>query len=195
VSGDCCSASCQIEAATCRVILGKRVQVKDRRPGIDASKRAIKFSALEKGSAEAIVGNPVADGAALVISLEGATPSRQTFTLPAGRAWTALADGSGFAYADLLFASSPVKSVLIQKTVSGTFTLNTEISAKILPVNVVPPNPGTLAGMKLTITSGNAYCAKLGGAAGGVISSSGNTNKLFKITATTNSPAAKAGCP
>jgi len=195
VSGDCCSASCQIEAATCRAILGKRVQVRDRRPGVDASKRSIKFSAIEKDTVEAIVGNPLTDGATLLISMEGATPTSQSFTLPAGALWTALSGGSGFVYADPNFTASPVKSVLIQKILSGTFTLKVEVSAKSLPLSVVPPNPGTVAGMKLTIHAGNAYCAKLGGPAGGVISSSGNTNKQFKVTSTKSSPASKAGCP
>jgi len=195
VSGDCCSASCQIEAATCRVVLGKRVQVRDRRPGVDPSRRSIKFSAIEKDTVEAIVGNPLTDGATLLISMEGATPSSQSFTLPAGSRWTALPGGSGFAYADPTFSASPVKSVLIQKIQSGLFTLKVEVSAKSLPVTVVPPNQGTVAGMKLTIAAGNAYCAKLGGPAGGVISSSGNTDKLFKVTATKSGPATKAGCP
>src|SRR5678815_4783782 len=63
-----------------QTVQGRALIVKN--PGT-AAQRSITVKAKEPGSDDSLVGNPVADGATLTITLNGGTPSAETYALPA----------------------------------------------------------------------------------------------------------------
>lgn len=65
-----------------QAILGNKFQVKDPKPGIDATKRTVVGQGKEKGSPNTIVGDPTVAGAALTVFANGAESSSQTYYLP-----------------------------------------------------------------------------------------------------------------
>src|SRR5258705_9913071 len=84
-----------------QTILGSQLVVKD--PGI-ASKRSVSGSAKEKGSINAIVGNPTVGGGVLEVLVNGSAASAQRFVLPQGTSSTGKffwsTTGSGYQYRD-----------------------------------------------------------------------------------------------
>ena len=64
-----------------QTVRGTTLIVKD--PGADA-KRKITVKAKEAASDNTLVGDPTVNGASVTITTTGATPTSQTFTLPAG---------------------------------------------------------------------------------------------------------------
>ncbi len=155
-----------------QTILGKSLTVKN--PG-DASRRRIATSAREVGSAETIVGDPTlagsAGGAILQVFLAGASPSNESFVLPqgtnvAGKAFWRAAGTTGFKYKDGKGEQGPVKSVIIRRSTSGTFTMQAKVQAKNGPVTVVPPNPGTSGCVALKLglaaAAGDRYSLQFG---------------------------------
>ena len=69
-----------------QTILGRQLVVKNPFGEADSTgKRQFVVKAREIGSPDTIVGDPTAGGASLSITLNGGTPSMQTFALPAGR--------------------------------------------------------------------------------------------------------------
>ena len=64
-----------------QTVRGNTLVVKD--PGTSA-KRKITVKAKETPSDDTLVGDPTTGGATVTITTNGATPSSQTFTLPAG---------------------------------------------------------------------------------------------------------------
>ena len=164
--------------AATQTVRGGTFTVKDPSAGVDATKRRIMAVAKEKASDDTLVGNPVATGGTLAVFANGATSTSQTFALPA-TGWSAF--GSGFRYRDTHGANGPVASAQVGRTAGGTFFVKATILGKNGTVTVVPPNPGTDGGIILTITVGDSYCVGFGGAAGGTITASGNTAKVFKV--------------
>src|SRR5688572_28480161 len=63
-----------------QTVQGRALIVKN--PGT-AAQRSITVKAKEPGSDDSLVGDPVADGATLTITVNGGTPSIGTFALPA----------------------------------------------------------------------------------------------------------------
>jgi hypothetical protein len=94
----------------------------------------------------------------------------------------------GFRYRDSFGTNGPVKAAQILKTPSGAFLAKVVILGRNGPVNVVPPNPGTDGGMIFSINSGESYCVKFGGTAGGIITAGNAT--LFRVKRPTGE-----GCP
>ena len=137
-----------------QTVLGKQLQVKDPKPGVDATKRAIVGQALEKESDNTIVGNPTVAGATLSIFTRGAISSSQTFPLPAG-SWAATK--TGFKYIDPKLIAGPVKMVQVALSKKHTFQLKTTVSGKKGGLDVVPPNPGTDACLRFEIAGGDRY--------------------------------------
>src|SRR5262249_30677847 len=134
-------------------VLGSTLVVKD--PG-SAAKRTITLKAKETASNDTLVGDPTTDGATVTISVTGATPSSQTFTLPAGVSsrkqkpfWTGDAV-KGFKYKDGKGENGPVKNAQV-KLKGGTFQITVTIDGKGGPVDVVPPDPGSAGCAFLTI--------------------------------------------
>ena len=150
------------EATGTTTILGKRLQV--RNPG-SPSQRKVMGQARERFSPNPIVGDPVANGAALRVIANGGTDSDQAFDLPA-TGWRRTG-ASGFRYSNRI-PGGAVSKASIRKTRNGTFQMAVLVQGKSAPVDVVPPNPGDNGGFVLTLTGGNTYCVGFGGAAGGI---------------------------
>jgi hypothetical protein len=164
------------------VILGKTLEIKDPRPA-DPSRRQVVVDARELASSDGLDPATVADsGATLTISAVGGTPSGQTFSMPAP--WTLLGT-TGVRYVDNRGVNGQVKLAQLSKTAKGTFELRVKIQGKVGPgeqplVQIVPPNPGTGASVRLQVNGGVEYCVGFGGAAGGQIANKGATS--FKVT-------------
>ena len=67
-----------------QTILGKQIQIKDAKPGVDPTKRKIIGQGKETASANTIVGDPTVGGASLFFFTAGATSGNQAFVLPTG---------------------------------------------------------------------------------------------------------------
>ena len=139
-----------------QTVRGTTLIVKD--PGTDA-KRKITVKAKEAASDNTLVGDPTVSGASVTITATGATPTSQTFTLPAGTSamtqkpfWTGDAV-KGFKYKDGKGENGAVKTAQI-KLKGGTFQIKVSINGKGGPVDVVPPNPGSAGCAFLAIGKG-----------------------------------------
>ena len=135
-------------------------------------RRKISGVAKEEGSANVIVGNPAlagsAGGAILTVAANGVSPTAQTFGLPQGTSVTGkqfwrTSGSSGFRYKDAKGEQGPVRTVLVKKSGSGTFSIKVSIRGKNGPVTVVPPNPGTDGYLTLELGGGgDRYCVHFG---------------------------------
>ena len=67
-----------------QTILGKSFTVKDPLPGGDPALRSVVVVGKEPQSPNTIVGDPLANGATVEIIANGASPTAQLLTLPAG---------------------------------------------------------------------------------------------------------------
>ncbi|HYC00992.1 MAG TPA: DUF6351 family protein [Candidatus Limnocylindrales bacterium] len=150
-------------AAATQLILGRSFQVGD--PSGDPSGRRIVGSAQESSSANTVEGDPTSSGATLTIIADGATPTTQTFELPAS-GWSAIGD-VGYQWSNASHPASPVRRAIIKRTTRGVFLLKVQVDGRSGPVEVVPPAPGVSGSFILTIGNGDGYCAGFGGAAGG----------------------------
>src|SRR4051812_33686186 len=142
-------------AATDHAVLGKRLLVKNLGA---ASNAKVVLEAVERGSDDAVAGDPSAAGATLSISLYGSTPSAQVFTLPAAQ-WSGDAS-RGFKYRDASGASGPVKRVTLRRSAAGKFVIDILINGHLGPINLVPPNPGSAACARLDLTGGDSYSVR-----------------------------------
>jgi hypothetical protein len=143
-----------------QTILGSSFQAKS--PSTP-DKRKIGVKAKEKVSPNTIVGDPVANGGALTVRANGTSSTAQSFALPTGISpmtgkpfWSGDAT-KGFKYKDSKFENGAVKQVSIKKTGSGVFLIKAQLSGKLAPLNVVPPNTGTDACALLTLGGGDTY--------------------------------------
>jgi acetyl esterase/lipase len=162
-----------------QTVRGKALVVKN--PGTPG-KRRITVVAREPASDDSLVGDPVTNGATIRIAVDGAMPSSQTFSLPAGLSaakrkpfWTGDA-AKGFAYRDAKAENGPVKSARVTLR-GGTFRIRVVIDGKGGSVDVVPPSPGSAGCAFLEIGGGDAYSIQF--------STGRVTNKgasLFKVT-------------
>src|SRR6185503_1275674 len=142
-----------------QTVLGSLLLVKD--PSTP-DKRQITAKATEIASDDSIVGDPSSTGATLTISVGGGTPSSETYAMPTGVSavsgkpfWS----GSllaGFKYKDAKSENGPVKVAQIRAK-SGVFQIKAVITAKVDPVAVHPPDPGTDGCVLLGIVGGDSY--------------------------------------
>ena len=150
-----------------QALLGKSLVVKSP-PGNDPGYRKIVARAVDTGT---LSGDPTAPvnsaGGMLQVLLEGATPSRQTFTLPHGTArdgrpfWRD-AGGTGFEYVDRYREHGPVEKVRLRRAANGTMRLAVKIKGAANAVAVSPPNPGTAGAITLALGEGDRYCVRFG---------------------------------
>ena len=183
-----------------QTVLGYKMRVSDPLPGVNPSKRTVLAMAKERPTDETIVGDPVADGATLELIVNGTTSTSQSIALPAGA--PPISTGPGwvskvvpgtyaiFKYVDKNGEASPVVYLLLKWKVGSTFGLKVKLDAQgnNPPINVVPGNPTSDLGIRLTLGTGDTYCVLFGGAAGGVIADGGDVYvKAAKPTA--------EGCP
>ena len=148
-------------------------------------KRKIIVKAKESASDATLAGDPLANGATVTVTANGANPSEETYDLPAGTSPTRLkpfwsGDASkGFKYGDSKGENGPVKRALI-KLKGGVFQIKVTIDGKLGPVAVVPPTPGSDGCVLFTIVGGDSYSVKF--ASGTVINDGGELFKVVKPT-------------
>jgi hypothetical protein len=123
-------------------------------------RRQLVVKAKEIGSPDTIVGDPTAAGASLSITVDGGTPSMQTFALPAG---TSALTGKpfwsgdtvkGFKYKDAKGENGPVKVAQLKKSGGAVFQIKAHAVGQLGAITVVPPNPGTDGCVRLGIGGG-----------------------------------------
>jgi predicted esterase len=141
-----------------QTVLGRVLTVKN--PST-VDKRTVTVKAREADTDDTIVGDPVADGASVTITLEGPFPSADTFTLPAGTSaitgkpfWSGSAT-KGFAYRDPKGENGPVKSANLKRK-GTTFRIDVAAAGKLGPIALVPPGPGSGC-VLVTIGDGDSY--------------------------------------
>jgi len=164
-----------IAIAAERTILGRSLSVKDPTVGADPAKRKVTSTAKEKSSPDTIVGDPTlagsAGGAILDVFAFGGTSTSQQFVLQQGTSslakpfWVQTGT-TGFKYKDVRGDQGPVKSVLIRRSPSGSFTIKAKITGRNGAVNVIPPAPGTNGCVALKIgvnaLAGDRYSIQFG---------------------------------
>jgi predicted esterase len=168
----------RIADAADQTVLGSGLSIKNpSTPG----KRKITVKARETASDDTVVGDPVANGATVTITANGATPSAETYALPTGASPSTLKPFwtgdpiKGFSYKDPKGENGPVKSAQI-KSKSGVFQIKVAVDGKLGPVAVVPPNPGTNGCALLAIVGGDSYSVQF---ASGKVTNKGGV--LFKV--------------
>src|SRR5262245_57046117 len=182
-----------VAPAGAQTILGNKFQLLAK-PGYPLSSKLV-LKAQESLSPEQILGDPATNGAVLTILLNGGTPSTQVITLPAGTRWRGASQitSPGKAYwkyrESNLARVTPVKSLQYAISYSGKFKLQLSMDSRYFPITVGVPNPGTYAGMVLSIPGGDTYCVNFGGVAGGTFSR--NDAYALKI----GKPTAEGTCP
>jgi predicted esterase len=170
-----------------QTVLGRSLVVKD--PS-SATKRKITVKAKETGSDDSLVGDPVANGATVTITLDGMTPGVETYGLPAGTSPTThkpFWSGDplrGLKYGDPKGDNGAVKSAQL-KLKGGVFQIKVVIDGKLGPVALVPPNPGSDGCVLLAITGGDSYSVQF---ASGQVTNGGAA--LFKVV----KPTAEGSC-
>jgi photosystem II stability/assembly factor-like uncharacterized protein len=171
------STSTTTSTTSPQALLGKLLDVRNP-SAVDPSRRSVVVQAKETASNDVL--DPamlVANGASVTVAVDGATPSKQTFAMPAP--WTRLGT-TGARYTDKHGLHGPVRLAQVAKSASGTFTMRVEIVGKNGLGAVRPPNPGSGGSALLRIDGDAAYCVGFGGAAGGRIADKGPA--AFKVT-------------
>ncbi len=162
-----------------QTVLGTRLQVTN--PGAPSA-RKVTVKAKETNSDDTVLGDPTTGGAEIVVTLEGVTPTSQTFLLVAG---TSTATGKpfwsgdaahGFIYADTQGRNGPVVAARI-RLAKGTFLITAKISGKGGAVSVVPPNPGSSGCVTFRILGGDIYSVSF--ATGRVVN---HGARLFRVS-------------
>jgi acetyl esterase/lipase len=180
-----CSVLLALPAARAadQAVLGNALTVKN--PST-ASQRKVTVKARETASDDTLVGNPVTSGATVTITANGAMPSAETYTLPAGTSPTSLRPfwtgnlSMGFKYGDPQGENGPVKSAQISLK-GGVFQIKVAVEGRLGPVAVVPPNPGTDGCVLFTVIGGDSYSVRF---AGGRVTNRGSL--LFKVARPTS---------
>jgi hypothetical protein len=183
-----------------QTVLGYKMRVSDPLPGVNPSKRTVLAMAKERPTDETIVGDPVADGATLEVIVNGATSTSQSIALPGGAppistgpGWVSKVVPGTYAiykYVDKNGEASPVVYLLLKWKVGYYFQLKVKLDAQgnNPPIDVVPGNPTSDLGIRLTLGTGDTYCVLFGGTAGGTVVDGGpQVVKAAKPTA--------EGCP
>jgi acetyl esterase/lipase len=161
-----------------QTILGTTLVIKD--PSTP-EKRRITVKARESGTDATLVGDPLTAGATVAVTANGATPTAETWALPAGISPTSLEPFwtgdpvQGFKYRDTKGENGPVKRAHV-KLKGGIFQIRIVVDGKLGPVAVVPPNPGTDGCVLVTIVGGDSYSVQF---AGGTQTNHGTA--LFKV--------------
>lgn len=135
-----------------QTVLGKSVSVANPRP-TDPTRRALVASGRERQSPNTVVGNPSIAGATVTFFVDGASSANQAFVLPAA-GWKAKKSGYQYRHA---VGSGAVSSASLTRGTNGAFTLRVRAKGRFGPINIVPPNPGTNACVRLDVAGGDSY--------------------------------------
>lgn len=178
-----CAAAASADDAT---ILGRSLVVAST-PDAAASARTVTMTARESSTDVATLADPRVSGATLTVVVGGATGSSQSYALHPSR-WTAVPKGYRYR-ADKNLAGPPVRRVVLTAVPGGAATMRVVLRGDTGtdPLLVVPPDPGTEAGVSLAIGS-ERYCVRFGGPVGGTIGS--DTETRWRIVR----PVSEAGC-
>ena len=167
-------------------------------------RRQITMRAAEHGSDDTLVGDPVADGATVAITVDGA--QTESHALPTGTSATTAKPFwrgdpvQGFRYADPKGENGAVRRALI-RTKAGVFRLQVDVDGRLGPVAIVPPSPGYTGCVLFAIGAGDSYSVAF---ASGTVANHGAA--LFKVaqprregscvtTTTTSSTTTTTQCP
>ncbi len=184
-----------------QTILGSKFALQAK-PGFpETAKLALK--AQEKLSPEAVTGDPLTNGATLQVIVNGGMPTTQTIDLPPGARWRGISEitplgKGGWKYYESIAPLhggrvTPVKALVYARSSTGTFKLAITMDSRYVPLDVAVPNPGTFAGIVLTVNGGPTYCVNFGGAAGGVF---GRNDALgFRVSKPTQEGVCATGTP
>ena len=162
-----------VSSVEAQTILGNRFDLKEK-PGYPESRR-LTVRAQESLGPELVTGDPATNGAVLQVIVNGATSSSQTILIPAGPRWRGISqvtalDKGVWKYSESAFnRMTPVKGLSYARSSTGKFKLMLSMDGRYVPLEVGAPNPGTYAGIVLTIPNGPTYCVNFGGVAGGTI--------------------------
>jgi hypothetical protein len=193
--------------AATQTILGGTFSLRGSGNGDPLRRRGTVYGFEDVGTTNLVIGDPTANGATLRIVVRGdAGTTEQTFDLPAAgwKSYITRHDWpvyKGFRYTNESTGgavhlitiergnfASPEGTPPPEEPLPGKFRMRVYIRGIEGPVDVAPPNPGTEAGIELTLGGGDTYCVTFGGAAGGTVRS--NTSRSFTI----RKPVAE-GCP
>ena len=170
-----------------QTVLGNQLVVKN--PSAP-EKRKVTVKGKESASDNTIVGDPVANGATVTITANGANPTEETYAMPAGTSpssskpyWSGDLV-KGFKYRDSKGENGPVKVAQL-KLKGGVFQIKVVVDGKLAPVGIVPPAPGSDGCALLTIVGGDSYSVLF---ADGTLTNQGAI--LFKIV----KPTAQGSC-
>jgi hypothetical protein len=141
-----------------QTILGRTMTVRNRPD--HPNQRSVVGRAKEKQSPNTVVGDPTVGGATLSVFANGATPTTQTFALPAA-GWVATSP-SAYKYKDSNGTYGAVKRALIKRTTGGVFVVRAVANARNGVISVLPPNPGTDGCIALEIVGGDTYHMQFG---------------------------------
>ncbi len=191
----CLALTCGQAWADTQTILGVKFDLRD---AIDSARRTLFVTATEgPASLDTIEGDPTIAGATLrVIARNATTVYDQSFDLPAP-GWKAtfkLHDWpvyAGFRYVNTV-TGGPVKQVIFKRSgfaspegtpppedpAPGIFRIKVGMTARFGPIDVLPPNPGTEAGIILTLGNGDSYCVGFTAADAEILA---NTDRRFTI--------------
>jgi len=183
------AASTPVAHAAQQVVRGRLFLVTDPSAG-RSSKRHVLIHGADFPGTTTVVGDPLANGAMLLVVANGRTSTRQTFALPPGAfsrpngpGWSRLVKRRRaiYTYVDERGENGPVTFLTIHQ-VASSFRVNATLEGRgqRRQVSIVPPNPGTDGVMVLSINGGDSYCVPFGGAAGGKITE--NDAETFRIT-------------
>jgi len=178
-----------------RPVRGLQFSVADPSPP-DPARRTLRGHALDRSTAAALVGDPLAQGVTLRIVAAGAASQEQTLLVPPG---AAQGNGPGwrlrrsrrrpgdiaFVYADEAGTHGPVRVLRLGRDRRG---LRIDLRLSGAGIMLRPPNPGTRGGFVLAIPGGDTYCVGFGGAAGGRVAANGR--RRFRMAR-----AERAACP
>lgn len=193
--------------ADTQTILGTKMDVRNPSDASPARRAILVFAQESAPSPNTLVGDPTVDGATLrVVTRGGTTVSDETFVLPAAGWKVTLTRHDWPVFKSYVYSNAltggPVRSLTIKSSgwhspegqpppeepVPGQFRLKARLLGKDGALAVVPPNPGTDAGIVLTLGTGDSYCVGFGSVAGGDILA--NTAARFAV----RRPTAE-GCP
>ena len=184
-----------VAPADANTILGFKFDFKEK-PGFPTTRR-MNVKSKELLSPDVLTGDPATNGATVQVILLGGTSTSQTITLPSGSRWRRspsdpMVPAVRWRYKEsrsLGFVSPINKLELSSKGAGTTFKLVAQLYGKYVPLNVAVPNPGTYAGLVVTLGGGGTYCTNFGGAAGG--SFTRNDAVYFRVSR----PTAEGTCP
>jgi hypothetical protein len=183
-----------VAPAEAQTILGYKFDMREKL-GIPAT-RALKIKSQEALSPETISGDPANDGALVQLIVNGATSTSQLIYLPPGARWRRSPKDTNLPAVKWRYRESlslgyvtPVALLQWSKSSSGKFKLDAGFSGRRVSLDVAVPNPGTYAGMVLTVPNGAVYCTNFGGAVGGTVQR--NDSSYFRIAR----PVSEGVCP